>query len=193
MNTPQVCPLVCVVNGCECPAGTVINEETNSCVPPSDCPGTGTVCYVSFIWTTIFSYDLSYHHTSYHINSVHHPTTCRYVRFTYATWWIHHILYSLCGGWSGPHGVCISMYPYMLKLSHATTMSCHLCNKWLSVPSWYCNWWVYQLLCTSFWMSTWNRSGVYCVMMCCVHVLLQLLHLLHLWQPEHVRMKYIVV
>jgi len=46
MNTPQVCPLVCVVNGCECPAGTVINEETNSCVPPSDCPGTGTVCYV---------------------------------------------------------------------------------------------------------------------------------------------------
>ncbi|XP_065920034.1 kielin/chordin-like protein [Dysidea avara] len=42
MNTPQVCPLVCVVNGCECPAGTVINEETNSCVPPTDCPGTAT-------------------------------------------------------------------------------------------------------------------------------------------------------
>ena len=73
MNTPQVCPLVCVVNGCECPAGTVINEETNSCVPPTDCPGTGMhVPYPMYNHVTYeFSYYIIYHPT----NNI---TTCRY-------------------------------------------------------------------------------------------------------------------
>ena len=32
------CTTECVVNGCQCPVGTVINEETNSCVAIEDCP-----------------------------------------------------------------------------------------------------------------------------------------------------------
>jgi len=45
-NTPQACPDVCIVNGCQCPYGTVIDEVTNSCIPPSECsPGTGTGVY----------------------------------------------------------------------------------------------------------------------------------------------------
>ena len=32
------CPTVCVSNGCQCPTGTVINEETNSCVAMDSCP-----------------------------------------------------------------------------------------------------------------------------------------------------------
>ena len=32
------CPTVCVVNGCQCPVGSVINEETNSCVIMENCP-----------------------------------------------------------------------------------------------------------------------------------------------------------
>ena len=39
-DTPQICPLVCVINGCECPAGTVIDEDKNECVDPTECPGT---------------------------------------------------------------------------------------------------------------------------------------------------------
>ena len=39
-NTTQICPLVCVINGCECPAGTVIDEDKNECVDPTECPGT---------------------------------------------------------------------------------------------------------------------------------------------------------
>ena len=37
---PVVCPLVCIVDGCECPNGTVIDEAKNECVAPSECPGT---------------------------------------------------------------------------------------------------------------------------------------------------------
>ena len=33
-----ICPTRCVVNGCQCPTGTVINEETNSCVAIASCP-----------------------------------------------------------------------------------------------------------------------------------------------------------
>ena len=33
-----VCPQLCVVNGCQCPVGSVINEETNSCVILENCP-----------------------------------------------------------------------------------------------------------------------------------------------------------
>ena len=36
---PVPCPRVCIVNGCECPEGTVINEENNKCVTPSECKG----------------------------------------------------------------------------------------------------------------------------------------------------------
>ena len=35
-----VCPLVCIVNGCECPEGTVIDEARNECVTPKECKGT---------------------------------------------------------------------------------------------------------------------------------------------------------
>ena len=36
------CPQICIVNGCECPFGTIINEEKNECVRPRDCKGTYT-------------------------------------------------------------------------------------------------------------------------------------------------------
>jgi len=39
-DTPLPCPRNCVVNGCECPAGTVIDEDKNQCVDPTECPGT---------------------------------------------------------------------------------------------------------------------------------------------------------
>ena len=32
-----LCPLICIINGCECPAGTVIDENVNECVAPSEC------------------------------------------------------------------------------------------------------------------------------------------------------------
>ena len=34
-----VCPSVCIVNGCECPDGTVIDEDNNECVAPRECEG----------------------------------------------------------------------------------------------------------------------------------------------------------
>ena len=34
---PGVCPAVCIINGCECPNGTVIDEEKNECVTPREC------------------------------------------------------------------------------------------------------------------------------------------------------------
>lgn len=33
------CPYVCIVNGCVCPRGTVIDEDRNACVPPRLCKG----------------------------------------------------------------------------------------------------------------------------------------------------------
>ena len=38
-SEPQVCPLVCIPNGCECPPGTVIDEAANECVCPDSCSG----------------------------------------------------------------------------------------------------------------------------------------------------------
>ena len=32
------CPAICVIGGCECPTGTVIDEDSNMCVPPDGCP-----------------------------------------------------------------------------------------------------------------------------------------------------------
>ena len=37
---PVACPRVCIVYGCECPNGTVIDEDTNACVTPNECTGT---------------------------------------------------------------------------------------------------------------------------------------------------------
>ena len=37
---PGPCPLICVNNGCECPEGTVINQNRTKCIPPSECQGT---------------------------------------------------------------------------------------------------------------------------------------------------------
>ena len=38
-DSSRPCPLVCVVNGCECPTGTVIDIDKNKCVTPSECSG----------------------------------------------------------------------------------------------------------------------------------------------------------
>jgi len=37
------CPAICIDNGCECPAGTVIDVDKRECVDPSDCKGTHKV------------------------------------------------------------------------------------------------------------------------------------------------------
>ena len=36
--TPIPCLASCAINGCQCPAGTVLDEDANKCVPPSECP-----------------------------------------------------------------------------------------------------------------------------------------------------------
>ena len=36
---PTVCPSICIINGCECPDGQVIDEERNECVTPNECKG----------------------------------------------------------------------------------------------------------------------------------------------------------
>ena len=36
---PNICPLICIINGCECPNGTIIDEAINECVAPSECEG----------------------------------------------------------------------------------------------------------------------------------------------------------
>ena len=43
MNTLLVCPAVCVVNGCQCPSGMVIDEQNNTCVAPAACPTTESI------------------------------------------------------------------------------------------------------------------------------------------------------
>ena len=37
---PIACPEICMINGCECPNGTVVDEAKNECVAPSECTGT---------------------------------------------------------------------------------------------------------------------------------------------------------
>ena len=39
-DKPVDCPEGCIFIGCECPNGTVVDEEKDACVPPSECPGT---------------------------------------------------------------------------------------------------------------------------------------------------------
>ena len=50
VDTVMICPTVCVINGCQCPRGTVIDEQSNNCVPRSDCPSnyTGIPLLVSY-------------------------------------------------------------------------------------------------------------------------------------------------
>ena len=36
-NETAICPEICIVDGCECPNGTVIDEDINECVTPSEC------------------------------------------------------------------------------------------------------------------------------------------------------------
>ena len=33
------CPQICIINGCECPTGTVVDEDENKCIAPSECKG----------------------------------------------------------------------------------------------------------------------------------------------------------
>ena len=37
------CPSICIVDGCECPDGQVINENETECVTPNECEGTYTL------------------------------------------------------------------------------------------------------------------------------------------------------
>ena len=51
MNMGIACPDVCIINGCQCPDGTVIDEQSNTCVVPSDCPPAGSyVTMVTNVW-----------------------------------------------------------------------------------------------------------------------------------------------
>ena len=35
----RFCPIECSIAGvCECPAGTIIDEDSNECVPANECP-----------------------------------------------------------------------------------------------------------------------------------------------------------
>jgi len=43
--TPRPCLAVCVAGGCECPTGTVIDQESNRCVSPNECPESTTNIY----------------------------------------------------------------------------------------------------------------------------------------------------
>ena len=36
---PIACPAICIVNGCQCPPGTVIDWDKNECVLPRQCEG----------------------------------------------------------------------------------------------------------------------------------------------------------
>ena len=38
-TNPLVCPDICINDGCECPAGTVIDWEKRECVRPNQCEG----------------------------------------------------------------------------------------------------------------------------------------------------------
>ena len=42
---PTVCPAVCIVNGCECPNGTVIDETIKQCIASSECKGMYTTTH----------------------------------------------------------------------------------------------------------------------------------------------------
>lgn len=42
-NNPVACTQDCIPYGCECPNGTVVDEERNECVAPSGCPGKSSV------------------------------------------------------------------------------------------------------------------------------------------------------
>ena len=37
---PTICPLSCIINGCECPRGTVVDFSKLECVPENECEGT---------------------------------------------------------------------------------------------------------------------------------------------------------
>lgn len=37
-NNSIQCPFPCVIKGCQCPEGQVVNELTNECVEPAQCP-----------------------------------------------------------------------------------------------------------------------------------------------------------
>ena len=57
--TPRPCPTICVIGGCECPRGTVINEDSNMCVPPDECP-TGMINAQLHMYMQVMSLLFSY-------------------------------------------------------------------------------------------------------------------------------------
>ena len=61
MNTLQVCTESCQLNGCQCPQGSVINEEINTCVRPSDCNSTtGIIIDLTYIIRCLFLFIATY-------------------------------------------------------------------------------------------------------------------------------------
>ena len=44
-TSSTICPAICIVNGCECPDGTVIDLNRRECVLRSECEGT----YYSYV------------------------------------------------------------------------------------------------------------------------------------------------
>jgi len=55
-NTTRFCPAICVVNGCECPPGTVIDEVLNQCVKPDECLGMHIHTYIYVNLRHLFIY-----------------------------------------------------------------------------------------------------------------------------------------
>lgn len=55
------CLLPCVVNGCQCPEGQVVNELTNECVEQAMCPPSKYLCV--YMYGIVLMYN-NYTHTS---------------------------------------------------------------------------------------------------------------------------------
>ena len=51
-HTDDICPLLVIMDECECPDGMVIHDLKNKCVLPEECPG--TVYVVIFYESYIF-------------------------------------------------------------------------------------------------------------------------------------------
>ena len=72
VNTTVLCPQVCVVNGCQCPSGTVIDEQTNTCIAPSNCPlteGNELTCYLHDLYYLILEAILVFY-LYYHLQQI---------------------------------------------------------------------------------------------------------------------------
>ena len=53
MYMELACPDQCATNGCQCPSGTVVDEQSNTCVVPSNCSSTG-IAIASYITMIVY-------------------------------------------------------------------------------------------------------------------------------------------